>query len=109
MVPNIIIYLDAGVDVCKERIGTRGRDCEQNIPTSYLSSLRDGYEELLIDFEEMGSKVYRINWNKFKDVDYVLEILFKDRRFQTFWQGYQMESGSDFSRTVVDIQSGRVG
>ncbi|WP_010531252.1 deoxynucleoside kinase [Lentibacillus jeotgali] len=62
-VPNIMIYLHAGLDTILERIRLRGRDIEQNIKASYLSQLAQDYESYMNEFEVLHPDipVIRIN------------------------------------------------
>jgi deoxyadenosine/deoxycytidine kinase len=48
--PDLVIYLRASVPTLIQRIGMRGRDYEQAIPTDYLSSLNNLYETWIADF-----------------------------------------------------------
>ncbi len=43
--PDLMIYLRCPVRTLKDRIRLRGREMEQDIPTSYLKRLNDLYEE----------------------------------------------------------------
>lgn len=43
--PDLIIYLRAGVGTLAERILCRGRECERDIDSGYLTALNDAYED----------------------------------------------------------------
>ena len=43
--PDLVVYLKANVDTLQERIRCRGRDCERDISSDYLSALNHAYEE----------------------------------------------------------------
>jgi deoxyadenosine/deoxycytidine kinase len=43
--PDLVVYLQAGVDTLQERIRCRGRDCERDISSDYLTALNCAYEE----------------------------------------------------------------
>ncbi|GAB3054174.1 deoxynucleoside kinase [Virgibacillus ainsalahensis] len=62
-VPNMMIYLHAGLDTILERIRKRGRDVEKNIKSSYLGQLAKDYEDYMDEFEAMHPEipVIRIN------------------------------------------------
>lgn len=44
-IPDLIVYLRAGVDTLLDRIRCRGRDCERDISGDYLDALNGAYEE----------------------------------------------------------------
>ncbi|MEC5425038.1 deoxynucleoside kinase [Virgibacillus sp. C22-A2] len=62
-VPNMMIYLHAGLDTILERIRNRGRDIEQNIKPSYLAQLAQDYKAYMNEFELLHPNipVIRIN------------------------------------------------
>lgn len=72
--PDIFIYLDVEPEIAKERIAARGRECEKEIPLSYLAALKKGYEDWLKDIEGR-IPVIRIDWNKFKNVNEVIDMI----------------------------------
>ena len=43
--PDLVVYLQAGVGTLQERIRCRGRDCERDISSDYLSALNHAYED----------------------------------------------------------------
>jgi deoxyadenosine/deoxycytidine kinase len=49
--PDLMIYLKAPVKTLKQRIRLRGREMEQEIPTSYLTRLNNLYEEWFNDYK----------------------------------------------------------
>ncbi|MUV37974.1 Deoxyguanosine kinase [Lentibacillus sp. JNUCC-1] len=61
--PNMLIYIHAGLDTLLERIHRRGRDIEQNIKPSYLDQLAKDYESYMESFEQLHPDipVIRIN------------------------------------------------
>ncbi|WP_217588401.1 deoxynucleoside kinase [Lentibacillus saliphilus] len=61
--PNMLIYIHAGLDTLMERIRMRGRDIEQNIKPSYLAQLSEDYESYMKSFEQLHPDipVIRIN------------------------------------------------
>lgn len=70
--PDVIIYLDVDPQIALERINHRNRDCESELPLEYLTKLKQGYEDWLKDVHPR-IPVVRIDWNEFKNVDYILE------------------------------------
>jgi deoxyadenosine/deoxycytidine kinase len=48
--PDLVIYLRSPVEVLIERIRTRSRDFEREIPTPYLAQLNERYEEWVARF-----------------------------------------------------------
>ena len=72
--PDLIIYLDVKPEIALERIKNRSRNCETNIPLEYLKDLQKGYEDWLKDVSPR-IPVLRIDWNKFKDTEYVINLV----------------------------------
>jgi len=73
LAPHVVVSLDAEPSTCLERIEARGRTCERGIPLAYLLGLQDLHRELMIEMESRGSKVLRLDWNKFCDAREVAE------------------------------------
>ncbi|WP_077215244.1 deoxynucleoside kinase [Bacillus dakarensis] len=55
--PNIVIYLNAGLDTLLSRIKLRGRDVEKNISPIYLEQLSIDYEHAMKEFEKQNPEV----------------------------------------------------
>jgi len=72
--PNLIIYLDVEPEEALERIRQRNRDCESEISIEYLVSLKNEYENWLIEIEEI-IPVIRINWNNYMESKELLKII----------------------------------
>lgn len=51
-VPNMVIYLDASLDVLLKRIDMRGRDFEKKISPDYLQQLSSDYRMFIDHFEK---------------------------------------------------------
>ena len=49
--PDLIVYLQAPVDVLLERIGRRGIDYEQQIERHYLERLVEGYARFFLEYD----------------------------------------------------------
>ena len=56
-VPNMVIYLDASLDVLVDRIDIRGRDFEKKISSDYLEQLSSDYRLFIDDFEKRHPEV----------------------------------------------------
>ena len=74
--PDLCIYLDVDPNVCLDRINrVRQRECESGIPLSYLKGLDKQYQQLLVDMEQSGTRVIRMDWNRFGEVKQVESIV----------------------------------
>ncbi|MCM3360271.1 MULTISPECIES: deoxynucleoside kinase [unclassified Psychrobacillus] len=62
-IPNMVIYLDASIDVLENRIDLRGREFEKKISTSYLEQLSSDYRMFINDFEAKHPDVPVIRFN----------------------------------------------
>jgi thymidine kinase len=47
--PEVVIYIRTPPEVCYERMNSRARECESNVPLSYLQQVHQKYEELCDD------------------------------------------------------------
>lgn len=56
-VPNMVIYLDASIEVLINRINLRGRDFEKKISPDYLQQLAADYRRFIDDFEKKHPEV----------------------------------------------------
>jgi len=50
--PDLVIYLEASVEVCLERIRRRGRPFERTIEAGYLRRLKEAYAEYFFHYTE---------------------------------------------------------
>ena len=50
--PDLVVYLQAPVDVLLQRIQQRGNDIEQNISHQYLESLNNAYSEFFLYYDD---------------------------------------------------------
>lgn len=69
-VPNMVIYLDASLDVLIKRIDMRGRDFEKKISASYLEQLSTDYRAFIDDFEKKHPEVPVLRFNG-DNIDFV--------------------------------------
>ena len=72
--PCIIIHLDVTPETALARIKERSRGFETGITLDYLQKLYQGYEEFLADLSRRSS-VIKIDWNTFKEIDEVVDII----------------------------------
>lgn len=80
--PDLVIYLQAPVDVLLNRIENRGIDYEQSVSRQYLESINEAYSEfflyydeaplLIVNAEELDLVNNHEDYTKF--VDYLLDI-----------------------------------
>lgn len=67
--PSLLLFLDVEPEVALERVKERARDAEVSIDIKYLSDLRKGYLDLMVEIESgahtwsRGMDVKRIAWN----------------------------------------------
>lgn len=69
-VPNIVIYIDASIDILVERIEMRGRDFEKKISSDYLEQLSADYRMFIDNFEKMHPEVPVLRFNG-DEIDFV--------------------------------------
>lgn len=50
--PDLVVYLEASVEVCLERIRKRGRPYERTIEAAYLRRLKEAYAEFFFHYTE---------------------------------------------------------
>ncbi|OQV19164.1 NADH dehydrogenase [ubiquinone] 1 alpha subcomplex subunit 10, mitochondrial [Hypsibius exemplaris] len=80
MRPHCIIYLDAPVDVCMERIAKRNIGYEVNssvITPEYLKTLENGYKEHYLPQMETFCQTLVYDWTEFADPEAIVEDLEK--------------------------------
>lgn len=63
LVPHITVWLNAHPVTCRERIDTRGRECEKTIPLDYLRGLHNLHAELMEEMRNRGSTVVALDWD----------------------------------------------
>ena len=69
-VPNMVIYIDASIDVLLSRIGMRGRDFEKKISPDYLMQLSADYRLFIDNFEKKHPEVPILRFNG-DEIDFV--------------------------------------
>jgi deoxyadenosine/deoxycytidine kinase len=50
--PDLVIYLEASIEMCMRRIRMRGRDFERGIDPAYLQKLKDAYNAFFFRYSE---------------------------------------------------------
>ena len=69
-VPNMVIYIDASIDVLLSRIDMRGRDFEKKISPDYLEQLSADYRMFISNFEKKHPEVPVLRFNG-DEIDFV--------------------------------------
>ena len=64
--PDLVVYLQASVDVLMNRIARRGRDYEREMSRSYIESLTEAYNHFFFHFDDAPLLVVNTN-----DIDFV--------------------------------------
>lgn len=74
--PDVVIYIRTPYNVCYDRMNSRGRECESNVPLAYLTNVHEKYEQLceLID-KKPNIKLFVIDGNQ--DIENVYEDVMK--------------------------------
>ncbi len=72
--PSAIIYLDVKPERSMERIRQRSRGVESGISVGYLQALYDEYELFMQDISRR-IPVIRVDWDQFRDVDEMAEVI----------------------------------
>lgn len=79
--PNIIIFLDADLEVLKARIAHRNRSFEHQIEDNYLLNLKRDYNAYYQSLKNDGERVMRIDTTHLDfvkhndDYQYILNLL----------------------------------
>ncbi len=84
--PDLVIYLQAPIDILRERISRRGIDYEQKIRDDYLIQLSEAYTRFFYDYED--SALLTINTQS-------VDLINNDDDYQAILE------------KITDIQSGR--
>lgn len=70
---DLVIYLSSTIKTSIERISSRGRNCEQNIPIPYFQKLHDLYEEMFLSNVSSSSLsfnyILKVDWNVFRNIN----------------------------------------
>ncbi len=63
LIPHTVLWLNAHPTTCRDRIQTRGRNCEKTVPLDYLQGLHTLHIELMEQMRNRGSKVIGLDWD----------------------------------------------
>jgi deoxyadenosine kinase len=72
--PSVIIYLDVSPQGSADRIRSRSRDVEAQIPLAYLEALHDGYEEFIASISKV-IPVIRVDYERFATAEEMAEVI----------------------------------
>ena len=76
--PEVVIYIKTPAHVCYERMNSRGRECEANVPLDYLTKVHEKYEDLCqIVMQKKNIKLFTINGDQTSEDVYndVMKVL----------------------------------
>ncbi len=73
--PQLLIYLDCAPEAAFDRIQRRGRMMEQTITLEYLRMLKDNYEQFIVEMEQAGVRILRLDWEKFLPISEVARMV----------------------------------
>ncbi len=63
--PDVVIYIRTPSNVCFDRMNSRGRECETNVPLIYLTKVHQKYEDLCDLIKTKNNiKLYTIDGNQ---------------------------------------------
>jgi deoxyadenosine kinase len=72
--PSVIVYLDVSPESSAERIRTRSRDVEKQIPLEYLRALAEGYNEFIEGISKV-IPVIRVDYERFATAEEMAEVI----------------------------------
>ncbi|MBI4423308.1 MAG: deoxynucleoside kinase [Elusimicrobia bacterium] len=73
--PQLLIYLDCKPETAIERINRRGRVMEQTISLEYLRMLKSNYDQFVVEMQEAGVRILRLNWESFPPISEVVRLV----------------------------------
>ncbi|MES2504685.1 MAG: deoxynucleoside kinase [Myxococcota bacterium] len=71
--PQLLIYLDCKPETAIKRIHSRGRSMENAIDLDYLRSLKEHYDQFVVEMEQAGVRVLRISWEEFRPISEIVK------------------------------------
>ncbi len=72
-IPELIIHLDCKPETALKRVKQRGRSSEKTaLDLDYLRALQKSYEEFLKEMQKSGTKILRLDWERFMPTAEVL-------------------------------------
>jgi len=88
--PDVIVYLRTDPQTCFDRMKRRARTEESGVPLDYLRRIHDKHE-MLADAMSRYTRVLRVDWNEFGDVENlnaeINKIAAEERPFMKTWNG----------------------
>jgi deoxyadenosine/deoxycytidine kinase len=82
--PDLVIYLEAGVDTCLRRIRMRGREFERNMDPDYIVRLKEAYNAFFFRYAETPLLVVNTDEidfvNKTEDFENLVEQIARTRQ-----------------------------
>ncbi len=73
--PQILIYIQCSPQTALERIKARGRPMEKTITLEYLKYLQSNYDQFVVEMEQAGVRILRLNWEKFLPISEVVRLI----------------------------------
>ena len=73
--PQILIYIQCSPQTALERIKARGRPMEKTITLEYLKYLQSNYDQFVVEMEQAGVRILRLNWEKFLPISEVIRLI----------------------------------
>ncbi len=73
--PQILIYIQCSPETALERIKARGRPMEKTITLEYLKYLQSNYDQFVVEMEQAGVRILRLNWEKFLPISEVIRLI----------------------------------
>jgi deoxyadenosine/deoxycytidine kinase len=82
--PDLVIYLEASIEMCMRRIRMRGRDFERGIDPAYLQKLKDAYNAFFFRYSETPLLVVNTDEidfvNKAEDFENLIQQIVRTRQ-----------------------------
>ena len=82
--PDLVIYLEAGVETCMRRIRMRGREFERGMDPEYLQKLKDAYNAFFFRYSETPLLVVNTDEidfvNKAEDFENLIQHIARPRQ-----------------------------
>lgn len=72
--PSVIVYLDVKPERSFERVRQRSRDVESGVTLQYLTALYNEYERFIQDISR-AVPVIKVDWDRFRDVQEMAEVI----------------------------------
>ena len=104
--PQLLIYLDCAPETALKRIKKRGRQIEQDVPLEYLRLLRNNYEQFVVEMEEAGVRILRLNWENFPPISEIVRLIHQySLKQSSFTKWVRPLRRTDEARRIADVKS----